>query len=283
MSSLHPYSINIHFPTGKTDDICFVQKSNWSGRGIVCPAALILKNVTRVDDFGQAGIYILEGPSGISGIPDIYIGEADPVGARILDHYKKKDFWIRVIVFTSKDSSLNKAHVKYLEFRLIAIAQSVRRSNLLNKALPNPPSLSDVDKADVESFLDVMLSILPNLGLMAFTKPLTPANGKIRLAIQRKNIIAYGRESHKGFLVFKGSQAVRCSTRSLWNWLSEDRERLINQGVLVENGVGYLFSEDCLFKSPSWAAGVVLGSNSSGQTVWVDELGRTLKELKEES
>lgn len=245
---------------------------------MVCPERTLLGNLTR-EDFGRAGIYILEGGE-VGGKPDIYIGEADPVGERILEHHRRKDFWTRAIIFTSKDSSLNKAHVKYLEVRLISTAQSVKRANVLNKILPNLPTLSDIEKADVETFLDVMLSILPNLGLMAFTNPLTPADGKLRLKIQKKNIIAYGRDSHKGFLVFQGSQAVRLCTRTFWSWISEHRTELIRQGVLVESAEGYVFSEDCLFKSPSWAAGAILGYNANGQTAWVDDLGRTLKELK---
>lgn len=279
MPRIYPYTINIHFPTGAADGICLVEKSNWSGRGMVCPERMLLENLTR-EDFGRAGIYILEGGE-VSGKPDIYIGEADPVGERILMHQRQKDFWTRAIIFTSKDSSLNKAHVKYLEARLISTARSVKRANLLNKILPNLPTLSDMEKADVETFLDVMLSILPNLGLMAFTKPLTPADGKLRLKIQKKNVIAYGRESHKGFLVFQGSQAVRLCTRTFWYWMSEHRAQLIRKGVLVESGDAYLFSEDCLFKSPSWAAGAILGYNASGQTAWVDDQGRTLKELKQ--
>ena len=42
---------------------------------------------------------------------------------RLEQHYREKDFWTSLIVFTAKDKlHLNKAHVQYLESRLVSLA-----------------------------------------------------------------------------------------------------------------------------------------------------------------
>ena len=64
----------------------------------------------------------------------VYIGEAENVLVRLRSHLKdaKKDFWDQVVFFSSKDENLTKAHVKYLEARMIALAQENGRVALEN-------------------------------------------------------------------------------------------------------------------------------------------------------
>ncbi len=68
-----------------------------------------------------------------SGVPAtrIYIGETDDLPGRLDSHSKNKDFWNRVIVFTSKDANLNKAHIRHLEGHLIALAKAANRVKAL--------------------------------------------------------------------------------------------------------------------------------------------------------
>jgi hypothetical protein len=54
-----------------------------------------------------------------------------------------KDFWDRAIVLTSKDANLTKAHGRYLESRLITLAQQARRSRLINGTAPPPLPLPE--------------------------------------------------------------------------------------------------------------------------------------------
>jgi hypothetical protein len=43
-----------------------------------------------------------------------YIGEAENVYARLVQHVLEKEFWNEAVVFISKDENLNKAYIKYL-------------------------------------------------------------------------------------------------------------------------------------------------------------------------
>lgn len=49
--------------------------------------------------------------------PTFYVGEVDPARPWLEQHFVRKDFWTSLILFTSKDENLNKAHVQYLEAR----------------------------------------------------------------------------------------------------------------------------------------------------------------------
>ncbi len=150
-------SIRIFLADGTPDGLRLVEKSNWTGLGIVCPRSQYPAVRPRVE-FGRPGVYVLVGP-GDSALPQVYIGEAEELRSRLDNHRQTKDFWTRVIAFTSKDGSINKAHVRYLESRLIGLAAAAKRAELANGNAPALPALSEPDKADVENFLREMLVI----------------------------------------------------------------------------------------------------------------------------
>jgi hypothetical protein len=143
------------------------------------------------EEFSKPGVYVLFGPPEDRELSKIYVGEGDPVGLRLEDHYAKKEFWTWAAFFVSTDSSLNKAHVQHLEARLIDMAKQATRANLDNANTPQMPALSQADTADSESFLSDMLSIFPLLGLTVFEKTVvTKSSPTHEFKIEAKGIIA---------------------------------------------------------------------------------------------
>jgi hypothetical protein len=228
------------------------------------------------------GIYILVGENEDSTLPRIYIGQADPLHRRLSQHYAQKDFWSWGVCFTSRDQSLNRAHVIYLEDRLIDLAQEAKQATLENDTGSPSAQLSEPDQADAESFLQDMLSIFPLVGLSAFERPKRDSQlPKKKLFISSKGIKAEGMEDTKGFVVKAGSRAAGDEAASIHQYMMTMRRDLVDQRILKSEGEGYVFSEDYAFRSPSTAAGVVLGRNANGRTEWKDANGRTLKELQQ--
>ena len=135
------FSLRIFVPGGDLEGVRSVEKSNWNGRGLVCPRTVLLKAKSRAE-FGKTGVYILFGPEVDSSLPRIYVGEGDPTKPPIEQHYANKDFWTTLFLFTSKDEYLNKAHIQYLEARLISIALEAKRCQLDNGNQPTLPSMS---------------------------------------------------------------------------------------------------------------------------------------------
>lgn len=274
------FSLRIFIPDGSPDGLRIVEKSLWTGTGVVCPRALFASAKVR-PEFQRTGVYLLLGPAEESGLPLLYVGEGDPVRPRLEQHAGKKDFWTSAIVFTSKDANLNKAHVQYLEARLIQLAAEAKRCQLDNGNFPTLPSLSEADTAEIEGFLDEILLCLPVLGVQVFEKPPVPALSATVLYIKAKGITATGYESPQGFVVQAGSQALATEAPSIHTYLSNTRTALLKAGILSLDGAATRFQEDYAFPSPSTAAGVVLGRSANGRTEWKAADGRTLKEMQE--
>lgn len=160
-----PFFIRILVPTGDSDGLRIVEKSNWPGVGVVFNRTNYKEVVNRTE-FGKTGVYVLIGTSDDSILPVIYVGEGDPVRNRLNQHYGKKDFWNWAVFFVAKDDSLNKAHVQHLESELLRLAKEAKQCRLDNSQEPLPPTLSEADTVFVESFLQDIVSIFPLLGLI---------------------------------------------------------------------------------------------------------------------
>lgn len=281
-TSRRGFSVHVFLPSGDPDGVKFVDKDNWTGRGLVIPRVMFADTRSR-SELERTGVYLLVGPSEGSALPMLYIGEGDPVRARLDQHNKQKDFWTHAVVFTSKDQNLNKAHVQHLESRLIELAAAAKRTVLDNGNAPRPPSLSEADVAAVESFLDDMLLCLPLLGYGFFEATADAPPSAATLFLRAKGIEARGYDAPAGFVVRKGSRAVGDDkqTPSFQPYLKELRAELVRQGVLGPQGDGLIVTQDYTFASPSTAAGVMLGRNTNGRTEWKDGQGRSLKELQD--
>lgn len=274
------FSVRIFIPSGEPEALRIVEKSNWTGQGLVFPRAQFTE-VRQRSELKRTGVYILWGPSESGQLPRVYVGEGDLVLSRLDQHARQKDFWTHAAVFTSKDQNLNKAHVQYLEARLVALASEAKRAELDNGNIPQMPALSEADAADAESFLNDLLLCLPVVGLPLFEKAKAGAAGSRVLYLRAKGIEASGVDGSEGFVVRAGSQAVKDEVASIHAYLSELRKSLLAQGVLEPAGPVYRLTQDYTFNSPSTAAGVLLGRSANGRTEWKDAKSRTLKEIQE--
>ena len=281
-----PFSLRIFVADGDPDGLRIVDKSNWIGKALVFPRALLPQVKVR-PELAQTGVYLLLGPRPDGEGDMLYVGEGDPIRPRLESHYAQKDFWTRAIGFTTTTAGqLNKAHVQFLESRLIALARAAKRMPLDNANQPAEPSLSEADRADMEVFLDHMLGMLPVLGVHAFEQaPKAPAAkaGPV-LTCKGKGVQATGYEASQGFVVRAGSQAVVDSAPSMAQHVRgmfDLRQELISNGVLVMQGALYQFTQDYTFSAPSTAAAVVLGRSANGRIEWKAADGRTLKEIQE--
>jgi hypothetical protein len=100
------------------------------------------------------------------------VGEGDSIADRVRKHAKDadKEFWERVCLITSKDVNLTKAHVRYLECRLVQIIKESSRAYVTNGNEPSPKMLPEADISDMEFFLGQLQILLPTVG-MDFLRP----------------------------------------------------------------------------------------------------------------
>ena len=271
--------IRILVTSGDPDGVRVIEKSNWTGRGVVfarsdLPAA-------AAEGIDSPGVYVLLGDD-----PDeafdrqIYVGQGESVTDRLKSHQRddSKEFWTDTVVFVSASASLNRAHILHLEARLVELAHDARRARVANGNRPTRPSLTAADEAEAEGFLSEMLGIFPVLGVDAFVRPTPTSDDERRYFLSGPDAKGQGVERSDGFLVFAGGTGRVEETPSLSPSFGRMRTRLVSSGTLVEEGGVYVLKEDTLFKSPSTAAMVLLGRNANGRTEWKDADGVTLKE-----
>ena len=196
-----------------------------------------------------------------------------------------KDFWNNVTFFITKDENLTKAHVRYIEGRLIEIAKTAGRSIVMNSQ-GSGAKLPESDREDMEVFLVKMQQVLPVLGVEAFVQtsssPQTEESREL-LTCKIKNVTSTGYLSPNGIVVLAGSEARLKERSSAQKWPSVlvQRNKLIEEGGLVQDGDKYVFTKDTEFSSPSSAAAVIHGGSANGLISWVNSNGQSLKELQD--
>ena len=274
-------SIHMFLPNGTGEGIKILEISNWIGRALAGPRSRF-DELRRRPEFGRAGVYVLTGQADPTGLPTVYVGEGDPVANRLISHYKQKDFWSTLVFFSSKDDSLNKAHVQYLEARLVNLAKVAKRCVLDNSNVPQLPSISEMDTAMVRSFLDQMLLIFGVLGMPVFQRPTVVSPSALLFYIKARGRTAVGYEVDGGFVVRAGSESPKESVPSTPDYIVKLRETLLTQGIFVDEKDHYRLAQDYTFTSASSAAASLLARSANGRIEWKDEKDRTLKDVQEE-
>ncbi|MGE9297155.1 MAG: GIY-YIG nuclease family protein [Puniceicoccales bacterium] len=257
--------------------------SNWTGKAVAGPRSEFERLLER-DECESTGIYFLTGVDPTTSKRAIYIGEAENIKGRVKNHLTK-DFWNQIVFFVSKDENLTKAHVKYLEGRLIDLAKESGRSFVMNNN-GSGAKLPESDREEMEIFLEKMQQMLPALDVDAFVPAVAKETNdeakKEILFCRIKGVEARGYQTPNGFIVLEGSQAVLEERSSAQKWPSvlAQRNSLIEEQILISNGGAYTFVKDTEFSSPSAAAATIHGGSANGLTAWVDSSGKSLKQIE---
>lgn len=295
-------SIRIHLIDGTVTGIKTGEIVNQTIQSISCPRL----RTGELSNYAQAktpGVYFLFGQDEETGEPKVYIGEAENVYDRLLNHIANKDFWNEVIFFVSKDENLTKSHVKYLESRLIQIAFSTKRYKIDNNNQSQLSSLPPADKDAMEEFLIHIKLLIGVLG-HKLLEDITPTTKKkdntftltattqdnqivsmksnLALSLSISDLKANALQTDEGIVVLEGSEASKEIRDSLQFGYRERREKLIINGILKLVGNKYIFQSNVLFDTASPAAAIVVGYSINGPQNWKDKSGRTLKEIEKE-
>jgi hypothetical protein len=194
---------------------------------------------------------------------------------------RKEEYWTQAIVFVGSGGSLHEGSIKFLEGRLIDEARKIGQFKVVNEQGSGSP-LPEYERAAMEVFLSKMQILLPVLGCDLLVPKAQATKGEA-LICNIKGLVARGNRSMKGFVVFKGSEAVlepRKSAARKRNWTFMQREKLIQTGILVEESDRLRFTQDYEFSSPSAAAAIIRGGNSNGLTCWRNSDGKRLKDIE---
>ena len=269
-------------PDGRV--IC--ELSNWTGKAYRIPRGSVKDCSDRKDLKGTAVYFLFGKPETSVSKPKVYIGEAEDVYKRLVQHIAEKEFWNESVVFISKDENLNKAHIKYLESRLYESAVSSNRYEILNGNTPTKSSISEGDQAEMEEFIEYVEMLINVLGFKVFEPLIAETNSLDNTDTQNlfisaaRGANAIGRRVSDGFVVLKNSEIATDTVASFPSGFKALRDELLEIKTIQLISNKLVFAEDYLFSSPSAAAAVVMGRSANGLVEWKDATGKDLKTIE---
>ena len=247
------------------------------------------------EDIKKTGVYFLIGTDPANADNKMaYIGESEEVVRRLNDHKKSiksnadgevigPGFWEDTVVFVSKDDTLTKSHVRYVEAQLIKDARKNKAWSFFNGQ--NPPQTGKLPKEDelaMDEFVNQVKTLAGALGFDLFRL----ATGKLASAPEgaAAAITTDSPEFHYGgkdfaasaivsgangeWVVKAGSTARLLEAGTIPKGAHKRRDELIASEVLKAAGAKLRFATDYAFASSSMAAAVVSGQSVAGPAVW---------------
>lgn len=282
-------SVKLFLADGSNSGIVTAEIGNWSGHILSAPRTRLEDAILR-NEVTRTGVYILYAQSTHEANAMVYVGEADEVKTRLISHDKEKDFWERFVVITSKDANLTKAHVRYLEARILDIIHEVKAVNVVNKTNPSFDNLPEADISDMESFLDEIKLALPVLGFdflkvikvrdrntsstgIDETRNLFDDDAVFLLKNAKAGIDARATEQRGEFIVLEGSKgSLKEKSSFLGKPNKSFRDDLLESGRIEKiDEKNFVFKQDVAFSSPSAASVCLFGTSRNGRTDWTEE------------
>jgi hypothetical protein len=272
-------SLELFFIDGRADGMLTAEVFNWTGHVLRAPRTQIKQALMR-PEAGFTGVYVLIGED--ENGPRAYIGEAEDMRLRLRDHVTNKSWWDDAILISSAANNLHKAHIKYLESRLVEIARDVAHTPLENGNTPPRSSLNEAARANMESFIDTLMMVFPAIRVDLFLSKkrsvladLNPKKvddvAKFEFKVQRHSVHALAIVRGGEVIVQAGStaRATWVGDRTNKTSYSKLHDELVANGTISVNGEAATFVQDYAFSSPSSAAAVVSGRSANGRTSWV--------------
>lgn len=289
-------SLELYYIDGRPDGMVTAELFNWTGHVLLFPRTQLVAALERTEA-AYAGVYLLLGDR--EGEPLAYVGEGEDIGARIRQHDVHKEWWTSAVLVTAAANKLNKAHVRYLESKLIGHAKAIGHTPLDNQTTPGLPSLSEADIAKMEAFLENLLIVLPAVRVDMFIKrtrparlPSPPTSSQVAPdSALSPSFTRFALETRKHGLrasavLIDGEFVIEAGSMSKLRWTGPEHHtyaglyaELRRSGVLTEQGSTCVFTQNYAFRSPSAAAAVVNGRPANGQVEWrTDDTGLTYRD-----
>lgn len=272
-------SLELFFIDGRPDGMLTAEVFNWTGHVLRIPRTQIKQGLDR-PECKHTGVYVLLGQ--IDGEATAYIGAAENMRVRLAQHVSGKDWWDEAILVSTTGDMLHKAHVKYLESRLVEIARSVGKMTLENSSTPPRSSLSEAALANMESFLDTLNMVFPAIRVDMFLEKKRTISNNSKLTQDSSAYLDFELKAPKHGIyasanLFDGEMIVKAGSKARLAWSGTTDAKthyfklfneLIQSGILREENEHSVFTSDYAFASPSAAASVINGRSSNGRREW---------------
>ncbi|NUP95179.1 MAG: GIY-YIG nuclease family protein [Planctomycetaceae bacterium] len=291
-------TIQIFLPGGDPRGIRIAEITTRIVQVIEVPRSL-LDAFLAMPESRKVAVYFLFGAGEQDGEPMVYIGQTGDLQQRLPSHNKSKDFWERALILISRTDSLTQTHALYLEWLCLQKSDEAGRYSVENANSGSRPHTPAPLEADCEEIFETGHALLATLGFPLFDPvgrrfvaptATTSAPESIETpgatwtseeyVCRSSDANGRGLYTPEGFVVLKDSYGRSEVVPSMKGMpLEQNRNDLIAQGVLAIEGNRARFTKDYLFRSPSAAAGLLMGRSANGWVEWTTKSGKTLDQV----
>lgn len=273
-------TIEIFLPNGDANKVSIARVTTESINIVSLSKNQIEFNKDRI---GFNGCYILSGVDEY-GQNKVYIGQSDNVFKRLKEHIIKKEFWTTVYVIQNTSGSFDMAHLIRLEQLMIYEAISAKRVLVENKNNGTSSNIPEAKGAECLTFLNTIKTLINALGFKVFTPEVTKEEKeelvKFYYSAKNNEWDAIGIYDGEKFTVLEGSIVrIEPTKHVLGKPLIRFKDKLLDEGVIVEKHGKHIFSKDYSFSSPSYAADIVSLRSNNGWNLWKTQDGLMLKDV----
>ncbi len=164
MANTKAKTISLLLEDGTLKGVMCIEDSGWnSGELYSAPRESINKLISS-EACNKFGVYLLLSKE------MVYIGQSMDLATRIKQHLSGKDWWESAVVLTTKDDSLNRSDIDYLEAVLIKKAHENNKLDCDNKKKGNLQKVTKFRKVELDQYLEEAFLLMELIGVSVFCK-----------------------------------------------------------------------------------------------------------------
>jgi len=161
--------INLLLNDGTLQGLINVTDSSWTLNGeLLASPRETIEDLLTDEACNRYGVYLLLSSS------RVYVGQSTNLRTRIEQHILGKEWWERAILLTTKDDSLNRSDIDYLESVLIQKALMYNTLDSENKNKGNKQKLDRFQREIMNQYLEGALFLLELIGITVFSEKKEP-------------------------------------------------------------------------------------------------------------
>ena len=154
--------INMLLYDGSLGGVIRIEDSNWNAGELFSAPRESVSEMIDTGACNRYGVYLLLSAN------KVYVGQSSDLAKRISQHIAGKDWWESVIILTTKDDTLNRSDIDYLEYVLIEKANAIQNLDSDNKKSGNPPKVDIFKKTLLNQYLEEALFLMQLIGIRVF-------------------------------------------------------------------------------------------------------------------
>lgn len=162
MSTAKAKTINLLLYEGNLEGVISIEDSSWNSGELYSAPRSSVTDLIDTEACNKFGVYLLLSED------MVYVGQSSDLARRINQHMIGKDWWTSVVILTTKDDSLNRSDIDYLEHVLIDKATKNDRLDCDNRNKGNIPKVDKFRRIVLQQYLDEALFLMELIGISVF-------------------------------------------------------------------------------------------------------------------